>query len=74
MKLFAFIILFLMLLFFIIIPGIEEYNKHKTEPKIKRFLYALIPSLYFIGMAIIGFILFEIIPRIAGQVIENMFL
>ena len=63
----------LMLLGFIIIPGIDEYNKHKNEPNIKRFIYALIPSLCFIGMAIVGFILFEIIPRIVTQIIENIF-
>jgi hypothetical protein len=73
MKIFALIVACLSVLFYIVIPGIEEYNKHKAEPKIKRFLYALIPLLYFIGMAIGGFILFEIIPRILGPILENIF-
>lgn len=72
MKIFAFIVLCLMILFFMILPGIDEYNKHKNDTKIKALLYALVPSLLYIGMALIGFILFEIIPRIGGQVIENI--
>lgn len=73
MKFFAFIVLALMILCFIIIPGIEEYNKHKDGAKTKALFHALIPLLYFIGMALVGFILFEIIPRIVGEVIENIF-
>ena len=61
----------MMLLF--IIPGIEEYNKHKDGTKTKALMHSLIPLLFFIGMFLTGFILFEIIPRIGGQVIENIF-
>lgn len=73
MKIFAFIILCLMIISFIIIPGIEEYNKHKDGTKTKALMHSLIPLLFFIGLFLTGFILFEIIPRIGGQVIENIF-
>jgi hypothetical protein len=73
MKIFAFIVLGLMILCFIIIPGAEEYNKHKDGTKTKALFHALIPLWYFIGTAFAGFVLFEIIPRIGGRVIENIF-
>ena len=73
MKIFGVIIGILMVLCYIIIPGIEEYNKHKDEPKTKALSHALMPLLYFIGMVLAGFVLFEIIPRILGQAIEHIF-
>lgn len=56
-----------------VMPGIDEYNKHKDRSKIMAMLHALIPSLYYIGAVLVGFILFEIIPRIGGQIMENIF-
>ena len=73
MKILAFVILCLMVLLFIVLPGIDEYNKHKDGSKTKALFHALIPLLYFIGMVFAGFILFEIIPRIVGPIIENIF-
>ena len=73
MKIFAFIMLCLMLLLFIILPGIDEYNKHKDGKKTKALIHALMPGLVYIVLAIVGFILFEVIPRIGGRVIENIF-
>ena len=69
MKIFAFVVACLMAIFFIVIPGIQEYNKHKDETKIKALLYALVPLLYFVGMAIAGFVVFEIIPRVLVNLI-----
>ena len=72
MKIFAFIVMCLSVLFFIVLPGIDEYNKHKDGTKIEALIHALMPLLFYIGFALVGFILFEIIPRIGGQVIENI--
>ncbi len=73
MKIFALIVLCLNVLLFIVVPGIDEYNKHKDGTKIEALTHALIPLLIYIGLALGGFILFEIMPRIGGQVIENIF-
>lgn len=73
MKFFAFIVLCLSILFFMILPGIEEYNKLKNGTKKERLIHSLIPSLGYVGLALAGFILFEIIPRICGQVIDSLF-
>jgi Na+/melibiose symporter-like transporter len=62
-----------MIIFLIVLPGIVEYNKHKNGTKIDRLKHSLMPLLFCIGSAIAGFILFDIIPRICGQAIENMF-
>ena len=72
MKTFSFIVIFLIIILFIVIPGIEEYKKHKDQSKAKALLHFLTPLLTFIGMLILGFILFEFIPRIVGPLIENM--
>jgi hypothetical protein len=56
-----------------ILPGIDEYNKHKNGTKIERLIHSLIPTLVYIGLALAGFTLFEIIPRICGQVIDSQF-
>ena len=56
-----------------VLPGIEEYNKHKDDSKIKATLNAFIPALCYIGMLLIGIILFEFIPRIFGGLLENLF-
>ena len=69
MKIFAFFLLCLTILFFIVIPGIEEYNKHKDGSKIKALLYSFVPLLCYIGLVVCGFILYEIIPNI----LENIF-
>ena len=73
MKIFAFVVVCLMAIFFIVIPGIEEYNKHKDGTKIKALLYALVPLVIFVGMVLVGFVLFEVIPRIGGQLLDNIF-
>lgn len=73
MKIFAFIMLFTMVLFYMIIPGIDEYNKHKDSGNLKAILHALIPTLVYIGLALAGFIMFEIIPRIGEQMLDNIF-
>lgn len=56
-----------------VFPGVEEYNKYKSISKTKAILHAFTPSLYYIGCVVVGFILFEIIPRIGGRVLENIF-
>lgn len=73
MKIFALFVACLSVIFFIVLPGIDEYNKHKDTSKKEATLYALLPLLVYIGLALTGFILFEIIPRIGAQIIEMMF-
>ena len=66
MKIFALIVLCLMVLFYIVVPGIEEYKKHKGSKK--AIAHALVPLLVFVGSVLVGFILFEIIPRIVDNI------
>lgn len=73
MRIFSFIMLCLCALCFIILPGIHEYNTHKDDTKIKALLHAIIPLLFYIAMALTGFILFEIVPRIVGPILDNIF-
>ena len=72
MKIFAFIVLCLSILLFIVLPGIDNYNKHRDGTKKEALKHALKPLLFYIGSILSGFILFEIMPRILGQVIENI--
>ena len=72
MKIFAFIVLCLNVLLFIVLPGIGEYKKHKNGTKKEAIIHSLMPLLLYIGLALAGFVLFEIVPRIGGQVIENI--
>lgn len=73
MKIFAGIIALLYIFGMIILPCADAYSKHKNEPKREVIKETLFPLLSFIGFALGGFILFEIIPRIGGKIIENIF-
>lgn len=74
MKIFAFIVLFFNVLLFIILPSIDEYKKHKGGTKKELLKRTLMPALFYIGLVLVGFLLFEVIPIVCGQVIENIFL
>lgn len=73
MKLFAVIVVFLNVLLFIILPGIDEYKKHKDNTKKEALKHSFVPLIIYVGLALIGFVLFEFIPRICGQIIEDIF-
>ena len=73
MKVFALFVLCLTILLFIVVPGIEEYNKFKDISRKKALLHAFVPLLYYVGLLTVGFILFEIMPCIVGPVLENIF-
>jgi hypothetical protein len=61
------------LLGFMIIPGIDEYKKHKNTNKKEALKHAFIPLLYFIGLVIAGFILHEFLPHFLADIIEEIF-
>ena len=73
MKIFGVIVGCLSIFCFAILPGIDEYNKYKTNSKKEALLHFFVPLLVYIGLVIAGFILYEIIPRLGAKLIESLF-
>jgi hypothetical protein len=72
MKIFGVIFVAIVFLFVLFLVFLEYDSKYKGNPK--AFLKKLIQYiLFYLGLALAGFILYEFVPRILGKIIENIF-